>query len=154
MIQPLRTLHRRTFLALAFILPAILFVGLRARPPHLRPAFRVSDPPAGAYIVRESSGLWRNQAMQSKFYSMPDRPQDIYVALQPTQELNEPDLLLYWTTSAPRDSALPGDAQLVGAYTAGKALLLPLNDKRSGYLVLFSLAHQMVFDTGTVEKLP
>ncbi|MGC1588291.1 MAG: hypothetical protein WA791_21720, partial [Rhodomicrobium sp.] len=150
----LRTVHRRTFMALAFILPAILVVGLRARPPHVRPAFHFSDLPAGAYMVRESSGLWRKHVMRSKFYSMPDRPQDIYVALQPTQEFNEPDLLLYWTASVPQGSALPVDAHLVGAYTAGKTFLLPMNEKRSGYLILFSLAHQMVFDTGTVEKLP
>ncbi|MGA6951985.1 MAG: hypothetical protein WBQ40_10370 [Candidatus Sulfotelmatobacter sp.] len=154
MIQPLRTVHRRTFMALAFILPAILVVGLRARPPHVRPAFHFSDLPAGAYMVRESGGLWRKHAIQSMFYSMPDRPQDIYVALQPTQEFNEPDLLLYWTASVPQGSALPVDAHLVGAYTAGKTFLLPMNEKRSGYLILFSLAHQMVFDTGTVEKLP
>ena len=144
MIQPLRTAHCRTFLALAFILPAILVVGLRARPPHVRPAFRVTDLPAGAYMVRESGGLWRKHAMQSMFYSMPERPQDIYVALRPTQEFNEPDLLLYWTASVPQGSALPWMAHLVGEYTAGKAFLLPMNEKRSGYLVLFSLAHQMV----------
>src|SRR5271166_5538270 len=125
MIQPLRTVHRRTFLVLAFILPAILVAGLRARPPHVRPAFRVSDLPAGAYMVRESGGLWRKHAIHSMFYSMPDRPQDIYVALQPSQELNEPDMLLYWTTSAPQGNNLPGNAQLVGEYAAGKAFLLP-----------------------------
>lgn len=154
MNQSLRTVHRRTVLALAFMLPAILVIGLRARPPRVEPRGHAPEVPFDAYLVRESSGLWRKHALQSKFYSMTDRPQDIYVALQPTQELNEPDLLLYWTNSAPQDGALPGDAQLVGAYTAGKALLLPLNEKRSGYLVLFSLAHQMVFDTATVEKLP
>ena len=154
MIQPLRTAHRRTFLALAFILPAILLVGLRARPPHVSRAFRVSDLPAGAYMVRESGGLWRKHAMQSMFYSMPDRPQDIYVALRPTRELNEPDLLLYWTTIAPPGNTLPEDAHLVGEYAAGKAFLLPMDEKRSGYLVLFSLAHHLVVDSGTVEKLP
>lgn len=92
--------------------------------------------------------------MRSMFYSMPQRPQDIYIALRPTQELNEPDLLLYWSASTPQGSALPGGAQLVGEYTAGKAFLLPMGEKRSGYLVLFSLAHQLVVDTGTVEKLP
>jgi hypothetical protein len=154
MIQPLRTVHRRTFLALAFILPAILVVGLRARPPQVRPTFRISDLPAGAYMVRESGGLWPKHAIQSMFYSMPDRPHDIYVVLQPAQQLNEADLLLYWTATTPHGSVLPEDAHLVGAYTPGSAFLVPLSEKRSGYLVLFSLAHQMVSDTGTVEKLP
>jgi hypothetical protein len=154
MIQPLRTAHCRIFLALAFILPAILVVGLRARPPHVKPAFRVTDLPAGAYMVRQSGGLWRKHTMQSMFYSVPDRPQDIYAALQPSRELNEPDLLLYWTTSETLDNPLPRNAQLVGEYATGRAFFLPMGEKRSGYLVLFSLAHHLVVDSGTVGKLP
>ena len=65
-----------------------------------------------------------------------DRPQDIYVVLQPAQELNEPDLLLYWATNAPQGNALPAEAQLVGPFATGKAFLLPLNEKRAGHLVL------------------
>ena len=70
------------------------------------------------------------------------------------QELNEPDLLLYWVTNAPQGNVLTADAQLVAAFTTGKAFLLPLAEKRIGHLVLFSPAHQTVFDTATVEKLP
>jgi len=97
--------------------------------------------------------LWQKHPIQSKFYSTPDRP-DIYVVLQPAQELNEPDLLLYWAADAPQGNALPGTAQLVGAFTAGKASLLPLNEKRAGHLALFSPAHQTVVDYARVEKLP
>jgi len=98
--------------------------------------------------------LWQKHAIQSKFFSRSDRPQDIYLVLQRAQELNEPDLLLYWVTSAPQGNALPADAQLVAAFTTGKAFLLPLNEKRAGYLVLFSPAHLAVFDTARVETLP
>jgi hypothetical protein len=68
--------------------------------------------------------------------------------------LNEPDLLLYWATTAPQGNVLPADAQLVASFIAGKPLLLPLNGKGAGHLVLFSQAHQTVFDTARVEKLP
>jgi hypothetical protein len=78
----------------------------------------------------------------------------VFVALQPKQELNEPDLLLYWTSEAPQGNVLPGEAQLVGAFSAGKAFLLPLNQKSAGHLVLFSPAHEAVFDAARVEKLP
>jgi hypothetical protein len=104
--------------------------------------------------VRESSNLWQKHAIQSKFYSRPERPQDIYLVLQPAEELNEPDLLLYWVTNAPQGNVLPADAQLVAAFTTGKAFLLPLNGKGAGDLVLFSPAHRAVFDTARVEKLP
>ena len=154
MIQPLRTVHRRAFVALAIVLPAILLLGLGSRRSRPGPGGQTADLPATAYVVRESSNLWQKHPIQSKFYSSPDRPQDIYLVLQPQQELNEPDLLLYWVTNAPEGDVLPAGAQFVHAFTTGKAFLLPLEEKRAGHLVLFSRAHQTVFDTARVEKLP
>jgi hypothetical protein len=154
MIQPLRIVHRRVFAALAFVLPTILIVGLGLRHPRPGPSANATQVPATAYLVRESSGLWQKNTIQSKFYSKSYRVQDIYVVLQPAQELSEPDLLLYWTANAPQGSSLPREAQLLGGFTTGKAFFLPLDEKRAGHLVLFSLAHQVVFDIATVEKVP
>jgi hypothetical protein len=122
------------------------------RHPRLHPNAQASGAPASALLVRESNGLWQKHAIQTKFYGKPT--QDVYVALQPVQDLNEPDLLLYWTANPPQGNALAGKAQLVGNYAAGKAFLLPLSEQRTGYLVLFSLAHQMVLDTARVERMP
>jgi hypothetical protein len=154
MIQPLRAVHRGAFVTLALLLPAILFIGLRARRSSLGPNAHAADVPAGAYVVRESRNLWQRHAIQSKFYSSPDRPVDMYVVLLPAQELKEPDLLLYWAAIAPEGNSLPKEARLVGAFTTAKVFLLPLNEKRAGYLILFSPAHEMVFDTARVETLP
>ena len=154
MIQPLRVVHRRAFVALALVLPAILLIGLGARRPRLGPSAHATDVLDTGSMVRESSNLWQKHSIQSRFYSKPDRPLDTYVVLLPGQELNEPDLLLYWVTNAPQGNVLPGEAQLVGAFTTGKAFLLPLNGKSAGHLILFSPAHQAVFDTARVEKLP
>jgi hypothetical protein len=79
---------------------------------------------------------------------------DTYVVLLPAQELNEPDLLLYWAAIAPEGNSLPKEARLVGAFNTAKVFPIPLNEKRAGYLVLFSPAHQTVFDTARVEMLP
>ena len=154
MIQPLRTVHRGALVTLAVVLPAILLIGLGARRSSLGPTAHSVDVPASAYVVRESSNLWQKHTIQSKFYSRPDRPQDVYLVLQRAPELNEPDLLLYWVTSAPQGNVVPADAQLVGAFIAAKAFPLPLDESRTGYLVLFSQAHQTVFDTARVETLP
>ena len=153
MIQPLRAVHRRAFVALALVLPAILLMGLGARRPGLDPRAHATNALDTGNMVEESGNLWQTHAIQSRFYSKSDPPQDIYVVLQPAQELNEPDLLLYWVTNAPGD-AFPASAQFVNAFTTGKAFLLPLDEKRAGHLVLFSRAHQSVFDTARVEKLP
>ena len=154
MIQPLRAVHRRIFVALALVLPAILLIGLGARRPSLGPSARAADVPAAGNMLSESSNLWQKHSIQSKFYRKPDRPHEIYVVLRPTEELNEPDLLLYWAANPPQGEALPGDAQLVGAFSKSEAFLVPLNEKGAGHLVLFSPAHQTVFDTAAVEKLP
>ena len=154
MIQPLRAVHRRAWVALALVLPAIVLIGLGARRPWLTPSAHAAGVPITAHVVRESSNLWQKHAIQSKFYGTSDRPQDIYVVLQPAEELNEPDLLLYWASDAPQGNVLPGNAQVVGAFTTGKAYLLLLNEKPAGHLVLFSPAHQTVVDYARVEKLP
>jgi hypothetical protein len=153
MIQPLRAVHRRAFVGLAVVLPAILLIGLGARRPSLGPR-AYADVPAAGDKLSESSNLWQKHSMQSKFYRNPDRPQEIYLVLPPPQELNEPDLLLYWAATAPQGDVLPGDSQLVGAHSEGRSFLLPLNEKGAGHLILFSPAHQTVFDTAAVEKLP
>jgi len=154
MIQPLRAAHRVAFVTLALVLPAILLIVLSARRSRPGPNAHAAEVPASAYLARESSGLWQKNAIQSKFYSKSDRPQDIYVVLQPARELNEPDLLLYWSASAPQGNSLPAHAQLMGTFVAGKSFTLPLNVERDGYLVLFSLPHQTVFDAARVESLP
>src|SRR5713101_4670968 len=130
MIQPLRAAHRVAFVTLALVLPAILLIGLSARRSRPGPNAHAAEVPASAYLARESNGLWQKNAIQSKFYSKSDRPQDVYVVLQPLQELNEPDLLLYWAANTPQGDSLPREAQLVGTFTTGKALLLPLTEKR------------------------
>ena len=154
MIQPLRSLHYRTFAALALVLPAIVLVGIGARRRPTNSEARGADLPATAYLVRESNGLWAHTAMVSKFYGRSDRLRDIYVVLQPKEWLSQPDLLLYWSTEAPSGKSLPNQASFVGTFNSGEAFALPLEKGRSGHLVLFSLAHQAVFDAARVEALP
>ena len=154
MIQPLRAVHRRAFVALALVLPTILLIGLGVRRPRLGPVADATDIEGTGNMVSESSNLWQKHSIRSMFYSNPDRPQEIYVVLLPAQELNEPDLLLYWAANAPQGNVLPVNSQLLGAFGKGKAFLLPSNEKGTGYLVLFSAAHETVFDTAAVEMLP
>src|SRR5271165_3605100 len=154
MIQPLRTVHRRAFVVLAVVLPAILLAGIEARHPGTRVTERSPELPATAYLVRESNGLWSQHSIATKFYGRSDSPKDIYVVLRPTQALNEPDLLLYWSTNTPQRNSLPSKSLLVAPYSADEAFALPLEKERAGNLILFSLAHQTVVDFARVEKLP
>lgn len=154
MIQPLRTVHRRAFVALALILPAILLAGTEARHPGTSVMGSAPELQATAYLVRESNGLWTQHSINTKFYGSSRSPKGIYVVLRPMQALNEPDLLLYWSTNTPQGNSLPGESLFVAPYTADEAFALPLDKERAGNLILFSLAHQTVFDSARVEKLP
>jgi len=154
MIQPLRTVHRRAFVVLALVLPAILLAGIEARHPGTSLTRRAPELPATAYLVRESNGLWTQHSIATKFYGRSESPKDIYVVLRPMQPLNEPDLLLYWSTETPQGNSLPSESLLVAPYAADEGFALPLEKGRAGNLILFSLAHQTVFDSARVEKLP
>lgn len=154
MIQPLRTVHRRAFVTLALVLPGILLAGIEARHPGTSPMGRSPELPPTAYIVRESNGLWTQHSIATKFYGRSNSSKDIYVVLRPMQPLNEPDLLLYWSTKTPQGKSLPSESLLVAPYTADEAFTLPLDKEREGNLILFSLAHQTVFDIARVEELP
>ena len=118
MIQPLRVAHRIAFVGLTVVLPAILCLGIGARSSWPGAGALVAGVPATANVVRESA-----------FYSRSDRPQETHVVLQSAQDLNAPDLLLYWADNAPQGNALPGAAKLVGSFRAGKAFLIPVNEK-------------------------
>ena len=153
MIQPLRTVHRHGFVALAFALPMVIVAGIaarRPRPPSGGPAVQL---PGSAHLVN-SGTLWPKQAIRTEFYSYSSRPGEIDVVLIPAEELNEPDLLLYWSVDPPSGDFIPAGARLLGHFIAGKPFVLPLSVDRSGYLFLFSLPHQTVFETAKVEKLP
>ena len=99
--------------------------------------------------------LWQKHSIATKFYGRSDSPKDIYVVLRPMQALNEPDLLLYWSTNAPQGNVLaervPSRSRI---HRGRRPFVFRWMKKRAGNFVLFSLAHQTVFDSARVEKLP
>lgn len=147
MIQPLRVAHRRTFLALAFVLPLVLLVGLGAR--------RQSSPnsaelPAPFHLVKSKGEFWKKPGLQAALYTNTEDPSQIYLAV-PAVELTDPDVLLYWSHQDGSNS-LSADAQLLGPLAPGHPFPLDSNLK-SGYLVLYSLAHQKVVGVANLEKM-
>jgi hypothetical protein len=154
MIQPLRTMHRRAFVGLAFVLPVLLLAGLGARRPRVPSSVGVPQLPVSADLLRKSGTLWPKHTLRTEIYEDSNHLGNIHVVLYPAQELSEPDLLLYWSAARPSGESLPGDARLLGPFIAARPYTLPLNTDRAGYLILFSLPHQTVFDTAQVERVP
>lgn len=124
MIAPLRKAHRRMFVALAVVLPAVFIAGLAMR--HAEP----STTPAVVIYDRQSA---------QRAFTAEIRGDEVEIAVARNQHV--PDPLLYWSTSRPAKGALPADAKLLGR--PGERL----NVTRPGVLLLYSGAHRAVVDT-------
>jgi len=146
--------HRRAFLALALLLPAILAVGLGARRKPVESGVNDSKTPANAQLLRKSDILWQRHGIQTKFYGDVSDERTVYVELRPAVALREPDPLLYWAPGQRGDAQLSPNARLLGTFENGKIFAIPVDGERSGQLVLYSGAHQTIVDVATVEKLP
>jgi hypothetical protein len=154
MIQPLRNVHRRGFVALAFILPAVLAAGLGARRPSQPSRAHIPQLPSSARLLKQSDTLWQRHAIATEFFTDTNDPEKMQVVLHLSQDPNEPDLLLYWSMDQPSGDSLPTGAQLLGSYMADNDYSLPANVGKGGYLLLYSLAHQSLYDFAAVEKRP
>jgi hypothetical protein len=154
MIQTLRTVHRHSFVALAFVLPVVMVVGLANRHPRRLSSKPTARVPRSEYMARKSQIQWSRHGIRTELHGDSTRRAETDVVLHPTERLNEPDLLLYWSADPAPGDTLPANARLVGPLIAGKSMVLPPGADRSGFLVLFSLPHQSVFDTAKLEKLP
>jgi hypothetical protein len=152
MIQPLRTVHRRAFIALAVVLPTVMLAGLAARHPMLRAEAHAAQVSPSRVLLRSEKSLWQKHAIQTKFYRDSQNRERIDVVLDPKTQLNEPDLLLYWTENEAGDS-LPEDARFLGKFSTSTTFSLPSNAGESGHLILYSLAHQEVFDRAALEPV-
>ncbi len=149
MIQPLRTAHRRIFIVLAVLLPAIIVVGLSDR----HALVRANGPSISQRATRLSaaSAVWEKNTVTTEFSSDPSNPDTVILFLKPGRELRDPDLLLYWTADAGAPDL--SHAQLLGALVGDRAYSLAREQHR-GYLILYSLAHNAIVDGAKIERLP
>jgi hypothetical protein len=151
MIQPLRNAHRRAFLALGVVLPAILVVGLMERHHNLPVSADLSNSPQGIGTPSVPV-VWQKHSIDTYFYLNPTHDREVSVLLNPKPSLDEPDLLLYWTdTHAPATAF--SQAQLLGPFVPGRHYRIPAGERRGG-VVLYSLAHHEVIDRANIEVLP
>ena len=150
MIQPLRTVHRHVFIALAALLPTILAAALTGRHqfPTTRPAtFSI---PQDTIRLKQASATWNKSSFDTEFYSEPKNPSEVLTALKTRRNLDSPDLLLYWS-EADANSPDLNAARLLGTFVAGKSYKLPAAN--GGTLVLYSLAHREIVDSARIKGL-
>ena len=153
MIQPLRTAHRRGFIVLAVLLPAIIAGGLTARRHNAMPASTSPGVLQNVAGIDSASATWEKNSCVTKFYWDAAHEIKVRISFNPARELHDPDLLLYWATNA---GAVPDElsnAALLGPFHAGEAYSIPPKQV-AGYLILYSLAHRTIVDRAKVKVLP
>ena len=136
MNAPLRRRHRATVTLLAVLVPAMVLMALAARTPAPTDRANLSPPsPAGSQEIETFPGFIGRMSVEGGGI----------LTLEGTEELRQPDVLAYFSTSAPGDS-LPVDVHLLGpvAYRQARSFPLPDEAAAGGHLILYSLAHQEV----------
>jgi hypothetical protein len=132
MIQPLRRVHARAFLALGIFLPILFVAGVRSRrtfaalptaqmQAHTSSAF--SERTIAIDGARVAAKVFRTEAATA-------------VEITSSPELLIPDVLVYASTSESK-SDVPADAVLLGAFTSGTTYRLPSTNSR--FVLLYSL---------------
>ena len=144
MILELRRRHRLAASILVVLGPVLVIAAVlvRQRTP-LAPQTLVVEPAASQRTLdfaglHVSLEIWRATAAEPAAYLARARA---------TEPLRLPDPLLYWSPTAPAADRLPGGAILVtpvGADLAPNSWAPPDRPGASGYLILYSLAHDRV----------
>jgi hypothetical protein len=138
-------------MALAIVLPTVLVVGLMARRPLPRTSSK-ADSAEVQQAIRQSDRLWKKHVIHSVFLRDRSDPAMVQLALDPPDDLFAPDLLLYWSAELSDVNQLPSQAVLLGRLEDGKSSPFRKVSPK-GFLILYSLAHQSVVDTASLEGL-
>ena len=152
MIQPVRTAHRRVFIVLAVLLPAIIAGGLTARRHNAMPASTSPSVLQNVAGIDSASATWEKNSCLTKFYWDEVHEIKVRIFLNPARELHDPDLLLYWATNAGAGPDELSNAALLGPFHAGEAYSIPPKQV-AGYLILYSLVHRTIVDRAKVKVL-
>ncbi len=168
MIAPLRRRHRLWTLTLAVVMPVLYVLALTARPQppvaDLPSALAAAD--AGGEVVREATDLFAVHAVTVRVRRGTGGWK---VELEPQAPIVRPEILVYWSPSAPASEALPAEALpaealaaealpaeafLLGSLAGTRARVFDLPTPAfggDGWLVLYSLGHQEVIDTAALS---
>jgi len=137
-------------MALAFVLPTVLFAGLTARGPlpHLDSKPRNAETERS---LRQSDRLSHEHKIHTYLTETGD-PTMVQVVLEPLDDLSAPDLLVYWCPELPTKDKLPTKAVLLGPLENSEPLHLRHGNSK-GFLILYSLAHQSIIDEASLETV-
>lgn len=150
MIAPLRRLHRRASVALAIAVPALLVAAIAARPGIPVNANLPSS--AHAAQVRATQRLvWSRPDIVSSLDFTADGSTEVVLDAQSLAA--EPGVLVFWLETADTSDP-PAAGRLLGAVRGTGRQRIPLPAEaatRGGRLALYSLGHDEVIATATID---
>jgi len=137
MIQPLRQLHRRSFLVLGIALPVLFVDGIVSRQSLPKTA---GDRTVAGELTPETEQTVQVNCFSVRLRTGRDR-EGMVLHISSRNALNEPDLLVY---ASPMESkgAVTENATFLGEYAPGNSYRLPKDGAE--FVVLYSLGHQEV----------
>ncbi len=142
MIQSLRTAHRRSFMAMAMVLPLLLAAAVVSRKPIPAPAFAHQTWTSGQRIG-EFRFLLNGQRASISLIRLAGNSRDRCVLHAESGEIPLPETLLYWSPFETTD-AVPAGATLIGPITILSPLAIPEKYTSSGSLLLYDAPHKLV----------
>ncbi len=145
MIRSLRSHHHWTMIALVLLLPAILIAGVLGR----RAFPRVPRlPEESSQLDRGGQfDLWNDVRLRVRFDKPVRTNERATMYVVPVQELMDPDVLVYWDDQDGGSGKPSERAILLGSLKGNqmRRLSVPMTvPESSGFLVLYSLAHEKV----------
>jgi len=141
-IQPLRTVHRAVFLAWTALLPVVFGAGLLSRHQWPQPPSRMSSiRPDTLVLELERTAHLAGVTVHARLLRSNSNLNELYVQLVPEAPLVAPDVLVYWSAQS-SSGGIPIESRLLGAFRPLESYPLPDEAKSSGFLFLYSPAHQ------------
>ena len=161
MIRGLRRWHRRIFWVVAVALPLLMAYGIIAGrpswPDRIPPAFE-PDRELLPHLLVEKEAFWPEPKVTAIVSSDTRPPTRLRLELVPEEEVQLPDLMLYWCPSPVEiQTTLPPDAVFLGEspLTWARQFELPTNMfGESSSVVLYSLAYKQVVANGILDLRP
>jgi hypothetical protein len=155
MNSDLRVRHRRTWFALAVLVPGVLLAGLAARgdvPVDAGATERGHLP--GPTSEPVATGLAdADPAIAGGRWS--DAEGRLWLDLEPTRDLAAPDVLVYWTVRPDAGEEDLSDAWLLGALRGRARVRMALPEGAAGgagTLLLYSLGHRELVASAPLER--
>ena len=149
MIAALRRRHRWMVGAVALSVGPLLYAALGSRPDlpsgELPAPLQGPDPATSTtlrpFADQDAAGLEDTDDFEGTTVAVDDGS----ISIKLTTDLRRPDVLAYWSASAPT-GGLPDDAVLLGPVSARRANVLsrPAAARGDGTLIFYSLGHQEV----------